>query len=262
MLISELEKNATEGREKKRLLFTVVTFPVLVNVLGFSVMFDIFAMPHVENEHWWHVDEGVYIYRPSFISVSLKITIEGLDYGGQCLSAALRKTRGVNTWIEASAVSPLGASPSCPLAPSKLKPFFSAPIFHQCHAHYRRILPSTHTNNEGKWTHYCLGAVKTHLSSHLFSWKWHESPFKTISVWMKQKLCIGSLAQNRNLVVVPPKPPPPAIFLSSLFVCKASLCQWLCVWLNHSFIRHTIGMSYACFTASSETQRAERRIRM
>lgn len=43
MLISELEKNATDEK-KKRLLFMVVTFPVLVNVPGFSVMLVSFMM--------------------------------------------------------------------------------------------------------------------------------------------------------------------------------------------------------------------------
>lgn len=44
-------------RKKKKLLFTVVAFPVLVNVLGFSVMFDSFTMLCVENGQWWHGDE-------------------------------------------------------------------------------------------------------------------------------------------------------------------------------------------------------------
>lgn len=88
--------------------------------------------------------------RPSFISLQFKMTTEGLDYEAEWLSAALRETRDVDAWLVASAVSPFGASPFCPLAPSKLKAFSFALIFHQCHTHYRRILPSTHTNNEGK----------------------------------------------------------------------------------------------------------------
>lgn len=117
-----------------------------------------------------------------FISVPFKITTEGLDYEGESLSAALREARGVEAWLLAGAVSPFGASPFCPLAPSKLKPFSSAPIFHQCHAHYRRILPSTHTNNEGERTHYCLGVVKTSLFIYSCFGKLHEYQSKAISV--------------------------------------------------------------------------------
>lgn len=134
MLISELEKNAAE--KKTGLLFTVVTFPVLVNVPGYGPRYS--------------GDKEVYIYRPFLFQSLLKNTTEGLDCQGKCLSAALGETRGVDAWLVASAVSPFGAPPFCPLAPSKLKPFSSAPIFHQCHAYYRRILPSTHTNNDGK----------------------------------------------------------------------------------------------------------------
>lgn len=152
-----------------------------------------------------------------------------LDYEKAGLSAALGEVRGVDTWLLASAASPFGASPFCPLAPSKLKPFSSAPIFHQCHAHYRRILPSTHTNNEGKWTHYCLGVVKISFFILSSFEKLHESPSKTISVWMKQNLELA-LCWESSSEHLP-------IFLSGLFVCKARLGQWLCVWLSHSFIR-------------------------
>lgn len=88
------------------------------------------------------------IYRLSFIPVPYKITTEGFYYEVEHLSAALSEARGVEALV--LAILQCLYLVFCPLAPSKLKLFSSVPIFHQCHAHYKRILPSTHRNNEGK----------------------------------------------------------------------------------------------------------------
>lgn len=58
--------------------------------------------------------EGVYIYKPSFISVPFNITTESLNCEGECLSAEVRKSRGVDAWLVASAVSILVPHPSAP----------------------------------------------------------------------------------------------------------------------------------------------------
>lgn len=65
MLISEIEKkNATE--EKKVAVYHC-DISTVSECLSFSDMFDSLMILCVENEERWHGDEGVYIFRLSFI---------------------------------------------------------------------------------------------------------------------------------------------------------------------------------------------------